>query len=149
VSKSVPKNWIDYSHEVKLVRSPFIRFFLIAAAVAFLLLGIVGIFLPVLPTTPFLLLASACYARSSIRFYNAIMNHRHLGPPLRRWKENGAISRKNKIVAITVLSLSLIPTILWVIPVFAVKIFLTLLGLSVGTFIATRPEANDRKKIEP
>lgn len=130
---------IDYSHEVKLVRSPFIRFFLITAAVIFLILGIVGIFLPVLPMTPFLLLASACYARSSVRFYNAIMNHRHLGPPLRRWKENGAISRKNKIVAISFLSLSMIPTIIWVIPIFAVKILLTIVGLSVGTFILTRP----------
>ena len=131
----------DYSHEVKLVRSPFVRFFLIFAAVVFLILGLVGIFLPLLPTTPFLLLASACYARSSVRFYNAIMNHKLLGPPLRRWKISGAISRRNKIMAVSVIFLTFGPTIVWFVPVFVVKILLGVMAVGLVTFLITRPEA--------
>lgn len=139
----MPEESIDYSHEVKIVRSPFLRFFLITAAVVFLILGIVGIFLPLLPTTPFLLLAAACYARSSLRFYNVLMNHRIMGPPLRRWKEKRAISRKNKIVAVLLLAASLPPTILWMVPLPAVKILLGMIGLSVAVFIVSRPDVSD------
>ena len=130
---------IDYSHEAKLARSPLIRFFLRTVAVVFFAIGIVGIFLPILPTTPFILIAAACYARSSVRFYNAMMNHPKLGPPLRRWKEKGAISRKNKKAALSILAISLIPTIIFV-PVLTVKVLLVVVGISVALFLATRPE---------
>ncbi len=134
-------SWVDYSHEVKVSRHPAIRFLLQALAIVFLVLGIVSIFLPVLPTTPFLLLASACYARSSIRFYNAMMNHRRLGPPLRTWKEKRAISRKNKVLAVGLLTVTTLPTVLFVIPVLLVKGLVAAICLSVATFILTRPEA--------
>jgi uncharacterized membrane protein YbaN (DUF454 family) len=134
------EDWVDYSHEVRLVSSPIGRFLLIAAALLSLLLGILGIFLPLLPTTPFLLLAAACYARSSVRFYNHLMNHARLGPPLRAWKEKGSINRKVKIVAVSMIALTLGSSILFWIPLIAVKIALFVLGIGISLFIWTRPE---------
>ncbi|WP_163847916.1 YbaN family protein [Pseudooceanicola aestuarii] len=64
-----------------------------------LALGGLGIALPLLPTVPFLLLATFCFARSSERLHNWLINHEKLGPPIRDWQENGAISRRAKVLA--------------------------------------------------
>lgn len=65
-----------------------------------LVLGIVGIALPVVPTVPFLLLAAAAFARSSPRLEHRILNHPTYGPPVRAWREHGAISRLAKTWAV-------------------------------------------------
>lgn len=133
-------DFIDYSHEVKLIENRFLRYLLISLSWVFLGLGIIGIFLPVLPTTPFLILASVCYARSSVKFYNWLMNHPKFGPDLRRWIMHGIIRRKTKIIALSLLAISLVPSIIFLIPIIAVKIFMALVGISVAIFIASRPE---------
>lgn len=63
-------------------------------------LGFVGAFLPVLPTTPFLILAAACFARSSMHFENWLLNHPRFGPLLTDWRSRGAIPRKAKLAAL-------------------------------------------------
>lgn len=63
-------------------------------------LGFIGAFLPVLPTTPFLILAAACFARSSTRFENWLLSHPRFGPLLRDWRSRGAIPRKAKFAAL-------------------------------------------------
>jgi hypothetical protein len=80
-----------------------VRVALTVAGVIAVILGTVGIFIPLLPTTPFLLLAAACFTRSSRRLYRWLMNHRWFGTYIRNYREHHAITRTTKILAITLL----------------------------------------------
>ena len=70
-------------------------------------LGIVGIFVPLLPTTPFLLLSAGLYAKSSEKLYNWLLNHKILGNYIKSFREDKAISLHIKIIAISTIWLSL------------------------------------------
>lgn len=87
---------------------PVTRTALTWAGHACVLLGFVGAFLPLLPTTPFLLLAAACYVRGSERHHRWLMNNRIFGPILRNYQEKRAISRRTKVMALAVLWASLV-----------------------------------------
>ncbi len=76
-----------------------IRGVFLVLGLTFVALGFAGIFLPVLPTTPFLILAAACFARSSQRLEGWLLNHRQFGLLLRDWRTRGAIPRKAKWMA--------------------------------------------------
>ena len=68
-----------------------------------LALGIIGIFLPLLPTTPFLLLTAALYVRSSPRLYNRLLHHKYLGSYIRNFRENKAIPLRAKIISVSLI----------------------------------------------
>ena len=80
--------------------SRFARAAFLGLGFIFVGLGFIGAFLPVLPTTPFLILAAACFARSSTRFENWLLNHPRFGPLLKDWRARGAIPRKAKFAAL-------------------------------------------------
>lgn len=75
------------------------RIFFLALAVLFLAIGLVGVFVPVLPTVPFMLLAAWAAGRSSPRLQRWIEGHPRFGPPLRAWREHGAVPRRAKWAA--------------------------------------------------
>ena len=75
------------------------RSFYLLAGVAALLVGLVGAFVPLLPTVPLLILAAFCFARSSPRLEAWLVDHARLGPPIRAWRSRGAIARAGKIAA--------------------------------------------------
>ncbi len=62
----------------------------------FVLLGAIGVVLPLLPTTPFLIVALACFSKSSPRFHQMLLDNRWVGPPLRDWEANKILRRKTK-----------------------------------------------------
>ena len=78
----------------------------VVAAYGFLGLALVGVALPVLPTTPFALLAAYCVARGSERLHRRLLAHRALGPVIRDWTEHRAVSGRTKVTAIATMTLS-------------------------------------------
>ncbi len=115
------------------------RYFWLASGHISLIIGVIGIFVPLLPTTPFLLLASYCYARGSSRFEAWLLNHPRLGPPVRDWRDKGVIPLKVKVIALcTIASSAAYVSSLSHIPLIGkLAMGLTLGGVSL--FIATRP----------
>jgi uncharacterized membrane protein YbaN (DUF454 family) len=93
----------DFSGDVKLATSRSARVALLAAGHTCVALGVIGAFLPVMPTTVFLIVAAGCYARGSTRFYNRLMNHRLAGPVLRDWRQHRAKSIRTQAVALTMI----------------------------------------------
>ncbi len=77
----------------------------LAGAVS-LLLGIIGIALPILPTTPFVLLTALCWAKASPRFHHWLYHHRFFGPMVQDWEERRAVPRKAKYLACTMMTIS-------------------------------------------
>jgi len=96
-----------------------------------LVVGIIGVFIPVLPTTPFLLLSSFCYLRSSSRMYHWLMGHKVLGPYISSYMIYKGITRKNKVV-----SLVFLWTTLTISMVFIGKDIVTWVLLVVGTLVS-------------
>ncbi len=84
------------------------KILLVILGTAALVLGVVGIFLPLLPTTPLLLLAAACYFRSSQRLYDKLLNHPQLGPYIRNFREHRAIPLRVKIISVSLVWLTLL-----------------------------------------
>lgn len=74
------------------------RYLLISIAVLSIVLGVVALFLPIIPTTPFLILALACFARSSHSFHQKLLNFPYLGESLRDWEREKKIEKKRKIM---------------------------------------------------
>ncbi len=109
----------------------------IAGSIA-LVLGLIGIALPLLPTTPFLLLAAFCFSRGSRKLHNWLINHPRLGPPIHEWREHGAISRRGKILAMIALVLAFVGALFFGAPVWALSMQVVVL-LAVAIFILTRP----------
>lgn len=106
----------------------------------FLLIGVIGIFLPLLPTTPFLLLAAYFFSKGSQKIYLWLINLPRIGTSIQDWNESGSISKKTKCSA--VLCITLTAFYIWFglkISVIA-RILAILTLLSVVVFITTRPE---------
>lgn len=68
-----------------------------------IVLGLIGALLPVVPTTPFMILALACFAETSPRFHKMLLNNRWIGPPLSQWDKTRTVRRRTKIQAIIML----------------------------------------------
>jgi len=111
------------------------RLVLIGLGFIFVGLGVVGIFVPGLPTTPFLLLAAACFARSSKKFYNWLLNHRIFGPYIKNYREHRAITLRWKIISLSLMWLVMGYTAFFAISNLFVSIIIILIGLGVTKHI--------------
>lgn len=107
-----------------------------------LITGLIGIVLPLLPTTPFLLLAAYCFARSSPRLHSRLLNHRWFGPPIRQWQQTHTVSRESKYKALFLIAVTFVLTLtLTPIPA-AAKAALLLLAVVLMWLVARLPEKN-------
>ncbi|WP_339522290.1 YbaN family protein [Pseudomonas sp. EA_35y_Pfl2_R111] len=118
-------------------RNPVIRYVLLAIGWLSVALGVIGIFLPVLPTTPFLLLAAACFMRSSKRFYLWLVNHRQLGPWIIDYLEGHGIPLKGKVYAISLMWLS-IGVSCYLVPLFWARAFMLTSAVLVSLYILSQ-----------
>ena len=98
-------------------------------------LGIVGIFLPLLPTTPFLLLAAACYARGSRRCYSWLLNNRWFGSYIKNYRENKGVPLKIKVLSISFLWATIGYSTFFVVDIFLIRICLILIAIAVSAHI--------------
>ena len=99
-------------------------------------LGVLGIFLPLLPTTVFLLLAAACYARSSDRFYLWLINHRWLGSYIRNHYEGRGMRRRDKVVTLIALWAGIGATAIWSVEALWLRVVLVGIALAVTMHVA-------------
>lgn len=88
------------------MRNHLKKYLLITFGLLFIVLGIIGVILPILPTTPFLILALACFSKSSPRFHQSLLNNRWFGAPLHQWEESRTIEHSSKIKAMILITIT-------------------------------------------
>lgn len=133
------KNDAAFVDGPELMTSRTGRFLMIAFGWLCIGIGIVGIVVPGLPTTVFLLIAAWAFSRSSERFQHWLVEHPRLGPPVRAWRDRGAIPLKAKVLAVLTMSASLAIIIFyggggWILPA-VVGVVMT----GAAAFVVSRP----------
>lgn len=116
-----------------------LRWLWLLGGIVFVAVGAIGAVLPLLPTTPFLLVAAYCLARSSPKLHDWLLNHRSFGPLISNWDRYGSIDRRSKRIAIAIIALTPIISILVAVPWWGLVAQIAVLGV-VATFILTRPD---------
>ena len=119
--------------EIRAFKNPVIRTLLIISGIISLVLGVIGILLPVLPTTPFIILAAACFARSSQKFYDLLYGNRFFGKILRDFRDKKGLALKYKAYILTMLWLTLTSTAIFFTDSIIVRI--VLLSVAIGVTI--------------
>ncbi len=104
----------------------------------FLGVGIIGIFLPLLPTTVFILLSAYCFSRSSEKFYNWLIDHPRFGQSIRDWQGSGSINKRAKKYAVGMIILSFIISLSLQVSTLVLGVQFVVLS-AVSAFILTRP----------
>ena len=119
--------------------SPVVRAIFFVAGLAALALGVAGIFLPVLPTTPLVLLAAACFARSYRPFHEWMLAHRLFGPLLQEWHEHRSIPYRTKLFAIGMMAVTLGASIVFFVEPPWLKAALAAFGVALGAWMYRLP----------
>ena len=119
--------------------SPVVRAIFFVAGLAALALAVAGIFLPLLPTTPLVLLAAACFARSYRPFHEWMLAHRLFGPLLREWHEHRSIPYRTKLFAIGMMAVTLGASIVFFVEPPWLKAALAAFGVALGAWMYRLP----------
>jgi hypothetical protein len=128
------------------------RFVFQVLGCVFVGLAVLGIVLPVLPTTPFVLLAAVCFARGSERAYQWLLDNRVFGPLIREWRRSRSLPLRVKVRSIALLLLMIGGTIVFFVDALWMRILLALIAAGVTTFlvrIPTTPEDHDPFEVVP
>ena len=123
------------------MRGRLFRALLVVCGTLSVALGVLGIFLPLLPTTVFLLLAAACYARSSERFYLKLINSPWLGSYIRNQREGRGMRKRDKVVTLALLWIGIGATIVWTADSWWLRLLLLAIAGGVTAHVAKLPIA--------
>lgn len=123
-----------------------VRYILIGLGCISVFLGVLGIFLPGLPTTPFLLLAAYLFARSSPQFYRLLLSNRYLGKYIRDYQQNRGLSKKDKIKILLIIAVMLSVSI-YFIPAILIKQVVAVLGI-IGGLVVLFAVPNARREVD-
>jgi uncharacterized membrane protein YbaN (DUF454 family) len=121
------------------------RYLFITLGTILVIIGIIGIFVPILPTTPFLLLAAACYLRGSQRFYNWLMNNRFFGSYIKNYIEGRGMPLRVKVVTLALLWTAIGISIWLTYPNWIVALILALVAIGVTTHIVLLKAKKDKQ----
>ena len=124
---------------LKPKRNRVTRVLLMIAGTISLALAIIGIVLPLIPTTPLLLLTAACYCRSSERLYSWLINNKWFGEYIRNYREGKGIPLKTKIFALTILWVTISISTLFLVPILIVQVVLLVVAVAVSIHILRLP----------
>lgn len=121
--------------EIKHPSKKIYKYILALLGLISLTLGVIGIFLPLLPTTPFLLLSAALFMKSSKRLYYWLMNHKYLGTYLKNYLNHKTISKKSKITSLSLLWITIGLSIFCIVEKLIIKIVLLAIAITVTIHI--------------
>jgi uncharacterized membrane protein YbaN (DUF454 family) len=131
---------------VEVHESPFVRgVFLVAGIIAFAI-GVIGIFLPLLPTAPLIVLAAACFARAYRPFHEWLLAHRWFGPMLREWYHHRSVRYRTKVLAIAMMLVSFTGTIVFIVRPIWAKVLVAIFALAVAVLIYRLPSRDAPQK---
>ncbi len=127
--------------EHRILSSPTLRYAAMAFGWLMVAIGLVGVFVPLFPTTVFILIALWAFSISSPRFRHWLFEHRWFGPPLRAWVTHRAIPKYAKVLslasmAVSVTAIALFAAVSWIVPALAAAI-----SAPIALFIVSRPSA--------
>jgi uncharacterized protein len=120
-------------------RSRFGRQVLLGLGFFFVALAFLGVVLPVVPTTPFLLVAAACFSRSSPRFHGWLLANPLFGPVIRDWQEHRSVPMRAKVLTVIMVGIVGGISVLYFVPVMPLKIGLAALLLVVVGWVCSHP----------
>ncbi len=126
-----------------MVKSWYLRIFLVSIGSISLVLGVIGIAVPLLPTTPFLLLTTACFIRSSERLYSWLIKQPWLGTYIRNYRENRAMTRNAKLIMLVLLWVVISYTALFDVSELWLQIMLLVVAVAVSAHIISLKTVSD------
>lgn len=128
------------------VKNPLLRGVLIACGWTAIVCGVAGIFLPVVPTVPFLLLAAVCFAKSSDKLHQWLLQHNHLGPLLHAYLNGSGIPFRAKITSLVMICTSIPASVIFFVNTTWVKVVLVAIAVIICGYLLSLPTAptNDR-----
>ena len=129
----------------KVVENGFVRIFLIISGFISLLLGILGIFLPLLPTSPFVVLSAYLFGKSSDRFHFWLINNKIFGNYIKTYQEGKGMSRRSKTKALSSMWTVLFISAIWGTDLLFARIILGVVGASVTIYLLRIPTYNESK----
>jgi len=127
------------------------RYLLLALGIISLILGVIGIILPLLPTTPFLLLSAGCFINSSPKLYNWLINNKIFGKYIRNYREKRGIPLRVKVTSLAILWLSISYSLLFIVSSIVIRLILIVIALGVTIHILrmkTFAETDDDQKFD-